>query len=329
MEIVITDCDHGFITPEREMIEGAGHRLLIQQCRTGEDVVEAAREADALICQAAPITAAVLGKLPRCKVVGRYGVGLDNVDINAATALGIKVVHVPDFCSDEVAEHAVSLILALARKITTLNDLWKQDPASFVARWNQRLGLVRGVRRFGQQVIGVLGLGKIGRGVATRCRALGFNVVGYDPYVKVEQTAEWNISTGSLNQVLTASDILTLHVPLTESTRGLVGAEELRRMKDTACLVNTSRGDVIVEAALVRALKEKKIAGAALDVTSMEPLPTDHPFLEMENVILTPHVAFYSDDSIRDVKRRTAAYVLQALHGEGEYALANPEVLSK
>ena len=329
MNIVITDCDHGFITPEREVIEGAGHRLFLHECRTSQDVAEAARGADALICQSVRITAGVLRNLPRCKVVGRYGVGLDNVDVNAATALGIKVVHVPDFCFEEVADHTLSLILALARRITTLNHLWKRDATSFVAQWDKRLRLVQGVRRFSEQIVGVIGLGKIGLTVALRSRAVGFKVIGHDPFIPLERMAEWDIAGCSLEELLTDSDIVTLHVPLTDTTRGLIGKRELDRMKRTACLVNTSRGDVVVESALVQALKEGWIAGAALDVMSVEPLPVDHPFLLMENVILTPHVAFYSDVSIQDVKARTALYVLRALRDEGEYCLANPEVLAK
>lgn len=329
MEIIITDCDHGFINPEREIVEGAGHRLFWRQCRTSEDVVEVAQSADALICQAAPITGEVLRLLPRCKVVGRYGVGLDNVDVKVATGLGIKVVHVPDFCYEEVADHTIGLILALARRVVSLSQVWKKDPASFVAQWPKRLEIVQGVKRLSRQILGIVGLGRIGQNVALRSRTLGFQVMGHDPWVSVEQMGEWGVQGCTLEELLAISDFVTLHIPLTESTRGLIGERELRLMKPISYLVNTSRGGVVVEPALIQALKEGRIAGAALDVTTAEPPPDNHPFLQMDQVILTPHVAFYSDDSIHDVKARTALYVVRALAGEGEYCLANPEVQSR
>ena len=160
-------------------------------------------------------------------------------------------------------------------------------------------------------------------------QAMGFKLVGYDPYLQAEQLAEHGIQCCTLEKLIGISDIVTLHVPLSDTTRGLVGERQLSQMKPTAYLVNTSRGDVVDEKALVKALKGGKIAGAALDVTSVEPMPLDHPFLSMDQVILTPHIAFYSDLSIHDVKARTALYVLRALVNEGDYCLANPKVVSE
>jgi len=327
VKIVITDCDHGFFTPEKSVIEGAGHSLKIYECRHPEEVLEVAQDAEALICQFLPVTRSLLGSLPRCQVVGRYGVGVDNVDLEAATALGIKVVHVPDFCSEEVADHTMGLILALTRRIAVTDALWKRDPVAFKERWGQRLELLQGVHCLSDLTLGIIGLGRIGQGVVRRAQGFGFRVVAHDPFVSQQQMEEWGVEECSQEQLLETADVVTLHVPLTKETDHLIGEQQLRLMKRTAYLVNTSRGALIDEAALVRALREGWIAGAALDVTATEPLPPSHPLLSMDNVILSPHVAFFSETAILQVKERVAQYVVNALSGYGNYALANPAVL--
>lgn len=329
VKIVISDCDHGFVTPERAVIESAGHHLAVHQCSSPGEVIEVARDADGLICQAVPITGEVLRALARCKVVGRYGVGVDNVDLRAATALGIKVVHVPDFCYEEVADHTLALILAMLRGIALCHHRWKRDPAGFYSQWDQRLHWLQGIQRCSELVLGIVGLGRAGQGVARRARGFGFQLLGYDPYISEDQFTNSGVRNCSAEELLRVSDIVTLHVPLAEDTAGFIGEAQLRLMKGSAVLVNTSRGGVVDEPALIAALDERRIAGAALDVTREEPLPPDHPLIAMENVLLTPHVAFYSESSLRDVKERIARYVLNALVGEGDYRLANSQVSSR
>jgi len=327
MKIVIADCDHDFFTPEECVIEKAGYSLKIFQCRHPEEILEVASDAEALICQFLPITRSLLASLPKCRVVGRYGVGVDNVDLEGATALGIKVIHVPGFCSEEAADHTMGLILALTRRITSIAASWKQDPGAFKERWGQRLELLKGVQCLRNLTLGIIGLGRIGQGVVRRAQGFGFRVVAHDPYVSRTQMEESGVEEFSQEELLQAADVVTLHIPLTKETYHNVGERQLRLMKPTSYLVNTSRGALIDEVALVRALREGWIAGAALDVTVTEPLPVSHPLLSMDNVILTPHVAFFSGAAILRLKERVAQYVVNALSGLGEYHLANPAVL--
>lgn len=325
--IVITDCDHGDTIPEEAVLHDAGYRVEVYQCRTPAEVLTAARSAVGLICQAAPITAEVLGGLPRLRVVGRYGVGLDNIDLGAATARGIRVVNVPDFCTDEVADHALALILTVLRRVVAADRALRADPAAFVADWPGRLRLVRGVRPARTLALGIVGCGRIGRAVARRAVGFGFRLLGFDPYVAEVSLRAAGIEPTPLADLLRGADIVTLHLPLTDETQGLIGAAELRLMKPSAYLINTARGGVVDEAALVRALEEGRIAGAAVDVAAVEPPGGEHPFLRLPGVIFTPHLAFYSDEAIQDVKTRVARYVVAALHDVGESALANPDVV--
>jgi D-3-phosphoglycerate dehydrogenase len=327
MKIVITDCDHCFFTPEESVIERAGYSLKISQCRRPEEIIEVAQDAEALICQFLPITQSLLASLPKCRVVGRYGVGVDNVDLEAATASGIKVVHVPDFCSEEVADHTMGLILALTRRITSIAASWRRDPEAFKERWGRRLELLEGVRCSSDLTLGIIGFGRIGQGVARRAQGFGFRVVAHDAYVLPTQMEERGVEEISYEELLKTADVVTLHIPLTKKTHSIIGEGQLRLMKPEAYLVNTSRGALVDEAALVRALRESWIAGAALDVTVTEPLSASHPLLSMDNVILTPHVAFFSNAAILQLKERVAQYVVNALSERGEYHLANPAVL--
>ena len=326
MKIVLTDCDHGYTTPEETVIRAAGHDLQIALCSTTEEVYGVAHDAHAIICQYVPITSELLASLPLCRVVGRYGVGVDNVDVAAATRLGIKVVHTPYFCFQEVAGHTMALILALSRQIVQLNQSLKQDPRRFVDDWNKRTKLLENAERPAKQTIGIVGFGKVGRTVAQWARDMGYKVVAWDSYVPEEVIAAQGIKKCSLEEILRTVDFLSLHLPTTSDTRGLIGAPQLGLMKSSAYLINTSRGTLVDEKALLLALEEGRLAGAALDVLDSEPFPADHPFLKMENVILTPHVAYYSRTSIDDLKVKIAQYVVNALSGSGEYYIANPEV---
>lgn len=303
--VLITDCDHPSVSIEREMLEGAGLSVVLANCRTANDVIAAARETSAigLIDQYAPITGDVLRALPAVRVVGRYGVGLDTIDLPTAAELGIRVVNVPDYCTDEVADHALGLILALTRGIVPL------DRGVQRGVWDFRLS--GRVRRSSTQRLGIIGLGRIGRALARRGRALGYDVVGTDPL----GSRESGVPLVDLETLLRSSDVVSIHAPLDASTHHLIDAAALALMPPTAILVNTGRGGLVDADALVDALKGGRLGGAGLDVLEREPIAPDHPLIGLPNVVLTPHAAFYSEDSLVEMKTKVAARVLAVLQG--------------
>jgi D-3-phosphoglycerate dehydrogenase / 2-oxoglutarate reductase len=299
--ILITDCDHPDIEAERAVFAAAGLDVRLAQCRTEEDVLTAGSGASALLVQYAPVSAQVLDGLPRCQVVGRYGAGLDSVDVPAAQARGVDVVHVPDYAVQEVSDHAIALTLALSRRIVAYSSSVRSG------RWEMRSGGL--VRRLSALRLGVIGLGRIGREVARKAAALGFDVVGHD----VVPPGEPPVPLLSLDELLRTSDVVTLHLPLTPDTRHLIDAPRLALMRPSAVLVNTSRGGVVDQAALAEAVIGGRLAGAALDVLEREPPDAADPLLACDQVIITPHVAFYSEESLAELKRRAAENIVAAL----------------
>lgn len=324
MNIIITDCDHGFFDPEEKVIKDVGLELSIFQCQSPEEVIQIAETADAIICQYAKINRDVLRSLSKCKVVGRYGVGLDNIDIEAATEMGIKVVHTPYFCFEDVANHTMGLILSISRQIVRINNEMKSSPG---AEYSKLLKYMKNVERPTEQTIGIIGFGKTGREVAKRALSFGYKIIAYDPYVPQEIISAQHVRKAGLNELCEKADVISIHAPLNNETRKMIGTRALEVMKPTSYLINTARGPIVDEKALIEALQAHKIAGAALDVVEKEPIPTNHPFLKMDNVILTPHVSFYSRKSIHDLKTKVAQHTVNALNGTGEYSIANPEVL--
>ena len=303
--VVITDCDHGDVDPERAVLDGHDVELKVLACRTPEEVAAQAGDADVLINQYVPITAAVLDALPRCRLVVRYGVGVDNVDLRAATERGVWVANVPDYGRDEVADHTLALALALLRGVVALDrsvrdGTWDLDPA-------------RPLRRLATFTWGVVGCGAIGTAVARRAAGLGMRVLGYDlPTVRSEAPIE----RVPLEELLEEADLVSLHAALTPDTRHLVGAAALARMRPTAHLVNTARGGLVEEAALLAALDAGTLAGAALDVLEHEP-PGElgwklarHP-----RVVATPHAAWYSEEAFHTLKSEVAREALRVLGG--------------
>ena len=301
--ILITDCDHPSTEIERAAVEAAGFRLTVAQCRTAADVIAAgsASAAVGLIVQYAPITGDVLRALPACRVVGRYGVGLDTIDLVTAARLGIRVVNVPDYCTDEVADHALGLILALTRGIVPL------DRGVKAGAWDFRLA--GRVRRASSQRLGVIGLGRIGSALAHRARALGYDVVGTDP----QGSRDSGVTAVALEELLATSDVVSIHAPLDSTTHHLLDARTLALMRPTAILVNTSRGGLVDHDALVEALRAGALAGAAIDVLEREPIPADDPLIRLPNVVLTPHAAFYSEESLVEMKHKVSQRVLAVL----------------
>jgi D-3-phosphoglycerate dehydrogenase / 2-oxoglutarate reductase len=281
--------------------------------RDEETLLRHVAGADALLVGTAKIGSAVLGAAPQLRIVARYGIGLDNVDVEEATRRGVVVTNAPGFCAEEVAEHVLALLLCLARGVHLY------DRALRAGDWT-RAG-ARSVRRVAGQTLGVVGFGAIGRAVAGRATGIGMHVIAHDPVVDVT-----GAEPVTLDELAQRADVVTLHTPLTEETRGLVNERFLAAMKRTAFLINTARGALVDQDALQAALAEERIAGAGLDTFVPEPLPAGHPLLESERALLTPHVAFYSEESVHDVRVRAAGAVAQALAGERPAETVNPAV---
>lgn len=317
---------------EQELVAGVTDidvRLLSRASVSEDDLIRAARDADALLVSTREVVSRrVLENIPRVKVISRYGVGLDNVDLNAAADAGIVVTHYPGYCTSEVADHALSMILALNRRIV------EQDRALREGAWVEHGPATRRILRgpvqpLREQTLGIVGFGRIGQAVAARAKPFNLTILAADPFIDPEVMVAAGVEPVTLEELLQRSDIVTIHAPLTPETRGLINAETLALMKPTAVLVNTARGPIIDLPALAHALQEGKLAGAALDVVDPEPLPADAPFYGMPNVILTPHSAYYSERSVDVVRRETLLEALQVLRGKRPRTVANPAVLEK
>jgi D-3-phosphoglycerate dehydrogenase len=287
--------------------------------RQEDEIIERTRDADALIVSSSPMTRRVMSALKHLKVVVRTGVGYDVIDVPAATDLGIVAVNIPDIWTGEVANHALALLLAWNRRIPTLDHevkagVWQSQPPGSV-------GALHG------ETVGIIGFGNIGRAFARRVAALETHVIACDPYVDDAQFAALGVERElSLGELAARSDYVSVHCLLNAETRHLINEAFLRQMKPTACLINTSRGPVVDEQALIRALQEQWIAGAALDVQEHEPPAPDNPLSRLENVILTPHAAYYSTAAVAQVPRRCGEEVARALTGQRPLHVVNPEV---
>ena len=317
-KIVITDCDHPSVEIEKKILSEIEPELILETCRTEEDVIAVAADADGIINQYAPITRRVIESLKRCKVVARYGVGVDNIDVKAATENNIIVANVPDYCLDEVSTHALGLILACARKIIFLDRKVRERTWDFK--------IAKPLFRTQGKILGLFGLGRIARMVAQKASGFGFRIIAYDPYVS---KVDGGIKLVKFSQLLSDSDFVSIHVPLTVETRHSFGENELKAMKKTAYLINTSRGPIVDEKALYVALKEKWIAGAALDVMEKEPPDWENLLLKLDNLIITPHISFYSEESYVELKTKVAESVRSVLKGELPRAMVNPQAIKR
>jgi D-3-phosphoglycerate dehydrogenase len=274
-------------------IEDLPLRLEPARATSEDEVIEAARGATAILATNAHITRRVLQALqPDLRAVVRYGVGLDRIDLDAARELGVEVRNVPDFCTNEVADHALALLLGIAR------DIVPQANRVTDGEWR---GSDRNLHRLSGGVAGVIGLGDIGQAIARRIAAFGMAVIAHDPYADERQAGSMGVRLVGLEELLGESDAVMIACPLTEETRGMIDAGALSLMKPTAMLVNTSRGEIIEEEALAEALREGQIAAAGLDVLSEEPPPQDHPLFGLPNTVITPHTAWYSEEAHHEV----------------------------
>lgn len=278
-------------------------------CRTEDDVIAAAQGAAALLVLAEPITAAVMDALPDLQVIARFGVGVDTVDIDAASERGIRVVNVPDANTSEVATHALALILTLVRRIAQHNVTVQ------AGNWGFAVAGV-GTRRITELVVGIVGYGRTGKIVADNCRHLGFRVLVHDPICDDEVIRAAGLEPVDLDDLVREADVLSLHIPATEETRHILNAERIAQMKSGAIVVNVSRGGLVDEQALAAAVESGRLAGAGLDTMESEPLPADSPLRGNANILLTPHAAHYSAESYRDTVHRAYADVVRVLTGQ-------------
>jgi D-3-phosphoglycerate dehydrogenase len=307
-KVVITDHAFASIATEQALVTAAGASLTVAQCRTEDEVSAAAAGAAALLVQWAPITANVLRTLAGCRVVVRYGIGVDNIDLAAARQLGVPIANVPDYCIDEVADHTLALALSLGRQLGPTEQrlrggTWKITPPAPLPA-------------FREMTFATLGFGRIGRAVLARAKAFGFQLAAYDPLLPGESFEIAGVRRLTLDEAFVAADILSVHLPLVAATRHVVSADRLVLMKPTALLVNTSRGGLIDTRALAAALERGVIAGAGLDVFEEEPLPPAHPLLRCASAALTSHTAWFSEASVRTLQRLAAEEVVRALRGE-------------
>ena len=319
--VLITDYAWPTLEVEQRILAPLGVELVVAQRGDADELVALAHGVDAILCCWKPLPPAALDVAPNCRIVCRYGIGLDNIPVAHATELGIIVTNVPDFCQEEVADHSLALLYACARRIVT----FAQATRSGV--WNPQMG--RGMPRLRGQVLGLVGYGAIARALASKARGVGLEVMAYTPRLAPDALAPWGRATNDLHELLRSSDYVSLHLPLTQETRHLIDAAALAQMKPTAYLINTSRGAVIDEDALLSALRDRRIAGAALDVLGQEPPPSDHPLLTLDNVIVTPHAAFYSEAAIEELTTKAAQQVAQALSGQPPAHIVNPAVLGQ
>jgi D-3-phosphoglycerate dehydrogenase len=314
--VVITDCDHGSFEPERGVL-GDRYELRIEQCVTAEDVAALARDADALINQYAPLDTTALTGLDRCRVIARYGVGIEHIDLAAAEAQGIWVANVPDYGVDEVADHALALTLAAFRQVVRLDREVRSGAWDF--------GVVRPLRRLSTRTVGVIGAGRIGLAYARRVHGLGFRVLVHDVRAVGVDELPPGVEQVPLDELLGAADLVSVHVP--GGTGWSLGAAELDLMRPGGYVVNTARGAVVDADAVRAALDRGHLAGAALDVLAVEPPAADDPLLVHPAVVLTPHAAWYSEEAFTTLKTEVAREVDRVLSGGLPRSPVNSPVL--
>jgi D-3-phosphoglycerate dehydrogenase len=297
------------LAPERAVLEPHGIGVIDGTTLAPEARLAAAATCDALLVQDTPIDATFIGRLSRCRVLGLYGAGVDNADVGAARRRGLVVVHVPDYGTEEVADHALCLLLACARGLAPLGAALRAGAWDYGAA-------ARPLHRLRGRTLGVVGLGRIGCRLAAKARALELRVLGTDPAVGPTEAAAAGIDWRPFTELLAESDFVSLHAPLVPATEGMMGRAELARFKPGAYLINVARGGLVDESALVEALEGRRLAGAGIDVLAIEPAPPDHPLIRHPRVVMTPHSAWYSEEAMRDLQRLLAEDVLRALQGE-------------
>jgi len=306
--IAITDSPFPSLDPAKKALARLDPEYRMANSASEADILAVAQDADAVLVTYAKLTGGLLRQLKKCKAIGRFGLGVDNIDLPAAKDCGIAVNYVPDYCLREVSDHAMTLLLALARKVTLSNKLVQSG------RWE--VPPIVPLRRLEGQVLGLVGFGNIPRALAPKAKAFGLKVIAFDPYIVTEAADAAGVESVSFDDLLARSDFISVHAPLQPATRGLINAKALAKMKKGAFLINTARGPLVDEAALLAALDAGQLGGAALDVVPVEPLAKDSPLLGRDNVILTPHTGFYSVEALEELQTKCASDVARVLSGE-------------
>src|SRR5579864_1013030 len=317
-QVAVSDIVFPNLDRARAVLSAIGAELRLAEEPKPEAILRVAKDADALLATYAKITADMIRQMTRCRIISRFGIGVDNVDIPAATERGIVVTKVPDYCIDEVSDHAMALLLAVVRKIP-LADRLVQD-----GRWE--MPAVVPIHRLRGTVLGLVGFGRIPQLVAPKAQSFGMRVVSFDPYIPKNVFESARVESVDFADLLKLSDYVSIHAPLLPETQGSFNDDAFRQMKPHAYLINTARGPIVDEAALARALDAGQLAGAALDVMPKEP-PTSSPLFGRPNVIITPHTSFYSEESLVDLQTKAAEEVVRVLKGEAPKNPVNPEAL--
>ena len=306
--IAVTDTVFPSLDPAKAALARLNPTYRMSTSVNAKDIVAVAKDADAVLVTYAKLTRDVLMQLTRCRAIGRFGLGVDNIDLPTAKEKGIAVNYVPDYCIREVSDHAMALLLALIRKIPLSNKLVQSG------RWE--MPAVVPIRRIEGTVLGLIGFGHIPRLVAPKAQAFGMKVIAYDPFAKPDAFNAAAVESVDLDTLLKTSDYVSVHAPLLQATRGMLNAAAFGKMKKGAYIVNTARGPLIDEPALVAALDSGQVGGAGLDVVAAEPLAKDSPLLDRDNVIISPHTAFYSIEALNELQTKCATDVARVLSGE-------------
>ena len=306
--VVVTDSPFPSLDPAKKALEEANAEVVQAPSSSEEDIIKAAENADAILVTYAKLNENILRSLKNCKAIGRFGIGVDNIDLKVAGELGISVNYVPDYCLDEVSDQAMAMIISMARKIPQSNKLVQSG------RWE--MPAVVPMYRLRGKTVGLIGFGNIPRLMTPKAQAFGFDVIAADPYAPKELFEKYGVESVSMDELYERSDFISVHAPLLPETKGLVNKDAFKKMKDTAIIVNTARGPLINEKDLIEALDKNEIGGAGLDVVETEPLPKDSPLIGRDNVILAPHTAFYSVEALEELQTKAASDVARVLNGE-------------
>ena len=313
INVVVTDYIENDLDWEKQVLaeEDIGLEAFQLKNELEDEIYESVKSADVIVVNMAKMTASLIERLENCRLIIRHGIGYDNVDVDACTRNNIQFANQPDYCTIDVAEHAITLILASARRLFpaqhTLHD------SSVRGEWD--FSKLFPLYRMEGKVLGIVGLGRIGRQVARKLSTFGFELIAADPYIDRSLFEEYGVRRVDLDTLLSRSDFVTIHTPLNEETRHLVNEESLRKMKKTAYIINTARGPIVDQEALARALEQQSIAGAAIDVFDEEPPPRSHPLFEQENALLTPHISWASVESSWDIRKSIVDDIMRFASG--------------
>lgn len=320
-KVLITDYAWPSIEPERQVLAEIGAELIAAETGEEAELLTVAPTMDGILTCWKPVREPVIAAAKKCQIIGRCGIGLDNIDVEAATEHGIVVTNVPAYCVDEVSDHAMGLLLACARKIPRFNRTIREGT------WDQNIGPA--MRRIRGKTLGVIGFGRIGRSIVPKAKAFGLTINVSSPRTAPELIEQHGAQKVSFQELLATSDFSTIHAPLTSETQHLFSHAEFQSMKSTAILINTARGGIVDTGALTTALRNGEIAGAGLDVLETEPPDESEELLTLDNVVVTPHAAFMSEESILDLEVAAATCVAQVLTGQLPESVVNPSVLEQ